>query len=146
MRAPREAAAMLVEVAKQDMLNIERTVQGINEDLLMEAGVANRTGPLPGARGPRRFADHEPASGLPADRVGLCHRGGKPCGIRSPGGPAWTPGTCSLPSAFRPTPRETLDVVDYAPRRNTPVIAFTDALDSPWPAMRILRCPWPEKT
>lgn len=130
LRAPREAAAMLVEVAKQDMLNIERTVQGINEDLLMRLVQS-----IEGARF-RVLVGHG-VSRIMSQHLGyLLTVSGYVTVAESPAEFARQVANLDardllIAFSFPPYSQETLDVVDYARKRNTPVIAITDSLDAP---------------
>lgn len=130
LRAPKETAAMLLEVAKQDLSNIERTVQGINEGLLK--GVVQR---LERARY-RVIVGHGVSRTMSAHLGYLLTLAGLPAIAGSPAEFARQvanlgPKDLLIAFSFPPYSQETLDVLDYARKRQVPSIAFTDGLDSP---------------
>jgi DNA-binding MurR/RpiR family transcriptional regulator len=128
--APKEAAAMLVEVARQDMGNIERTVSGINEALLTRLVQS-----LEKAR--HRVLVGHGVSHIMSEH--LCYLLTISGYVAVAGNPAeyarqvanLSPKDLLIAFSFRPYSQETLDVVAYAQKRHVPVIAFTDGLDSP---------------
>lgn len=130
LSAPRETSAILLEVARQDMQNIERTVRGIDEELLKT--VVRR---LEKARN-RVIIGHGVSSLLAAHLAYLLTLAGHLAVAGSAAEFArqvanLTAKDLLIAFSFPPYSQETLDAVDYARQRGVPVLAFTDALDSP---------------
>jgi len=130
LNAPKEAAAILVEVGKRDMLNIERTVHGINESLLKS--LVQRI-----ERARHRVIVGHDVSRIMSEHLGyLLTISGHTAVAGNPAEFARQvanlgPRDLLIAFSFPPYSQETIDVVDYARKRHVPVIAFTDGLDSP---------------
>jgi DNA-binding MurR/RpiR family transcriptional regulator len=130
LNAPKEAAAILVEVGKQDMLNIERTVHGINETLLK-----NLVQRIERAR--HRVLVGHGVSHIMSEH--LCYLLTISGYVAVAGNPAeyarqvanLGPRDLLIAFSFPPYSQETLDVMGYARKRHVPIVAFTDGLDSP---------------
>jgi DNA-binding MurR/RpiR family transcriptional regulator len=128
--APKGAAATLVDVARRDIANIERTVHSINDKLL--SGVVKA---LTGAR--HRVLVGHGISQIMAQHLGyvLTITGL----VTVAGNPAefarqtvnLTPEDLLVAISFPPYSLETVRVVEFARRQQVPVIAITDRLDSP---------------
>jgi DNA-binding MurR/RpiR family transcriptional regulator len=130
MNAPKDTAAMLLEVARRDMDNIERTVHGISERLLKS--MAQR---IHGAR--NRVVVGHGVSRIMADYLGYMLT---LAGLVTVSGNAadFARQVANLDRkdllvaiSFPPYSQETLDVAEYAHRRGVTLLVFTDGLDSP---------------
>jgi len=130
LQAPREAAALLVEVARRDIQNIERVLQGVSEDLLQAVVARLRSSRF-------RLVIGDGVSALMARHLAyLLTQAGLPV---LEGNPSDFPTqVINLDSrdlviaiSISPYSRETLDATTFARKRDIPVLAFTDHLRSP---------------
>lgn len=130
MAAPKGAAAALVEVARRDVANIERTVAGINEALLKAVLKC-----LESSR--HRVLFGHGVSSIMAEHLGyLLTLAGLPVVAGNPAEFARQvanlgPKDVVVAFTFQPYSKETLDAVAYARKRQVKIIAFTDRLDAP---------------
>jgi DNA-binding MurR/RpiR family transcriptional regulator len=130
MAAPKGAAAALVEVARRDVANIERTVAGINESLLKAVMKC-----LEGSR--QRVLFGHGVSHIMAEHLGyLLTLAGLPVVAGNPAEFARQvanlgPKDVVVAFTFQPYSKETLDAVAYARKRQVKIIAFTDRVDAP---------------
>lgn len=130
LQAPKDAASMLVETARRDIANIERTVHSINEELLK--AVVRR---IEGAR--HRIVVGHGVSRIMAEHLGyvltvagLVTVNGSPAEFARQVANLG-PKDLLITISFAPYSQETLDVAAYAQKRGVPVIAFTDGFDAP---------------
>lgn len=129
-QAPEEAAATLLEVARRDLQNIERTLHGVNEQLLEDVVRS-----LKGAR--HRIAVGRGVSQLMAAQLAyLLTLAGLPTVEGSPADFAVQasnlgPEDLMVAFSFHPYSTETLDAATYAHKRGLKILAFTDKLGSP---------------
>lgn len=130
LQAPKDAASMLVEAARRDMANIERTVQGINEGLLKAVirrieGARHRV--IVGHGVSRIMAEH---LGYVLTVAGLVTVSGSPAEFARQVANL-EPKDLLITISLSPYSQETLDVAAYAAKRGVPVIAFTDGFEAP---------------
>lgn len=130
LQAPTDAASMLVEAARRDVANIERTVQGINEELLKSVlkrieGARYRV--IVGHGVSRIMAEH---LGYVLTIAGLVSVSGSPAEFARQVANLG-PKDLLVTISFAPYSQETLDVAAYAAKRGVPVIAFTDGFEAP---------------
>ena len=142
LKAPVQASATLLEVARRDVRNIEILVQSVNEDLLQRvvkqvkaARMRLAIGDGVSALMTRQLAylliniDVPVMEGNPADfatQVGLLG-----------------PKDLLIAISITPYSQETLDAVAYARKRGIPVLAFTDTQGSPLAKLATLVLPIP---
>ena len=130
LAAPKGAAAALVEVARRDVANIERTVAGINEALLkavIRRLEASRHRVLFGLGVSPIMAEH---LAYLLTLAGLPVVGGNPAEFARQVANLG-PKDVVVAFTFQPYSKETLDAVAYARKREVKIIAFTDRLDAP---------------
>ncbi|MBP1628528.1 MAG: transcriptional regulator, partial [Holophagaceae bacterium] len=142
LQAPTQAAATLVEVARRDILNIERVVQAVDEALL-ESVVRH----LKESR--TRLVIGDGVSALMGRHLayllintGLSVMEGSPADFASQVG-VLEPQDLLIAISITPYTRETLDAAAYARKRKVPVLAFTDQLNSPLAKLATLSLPIP---
>lgn len=142
LKAPVQASATLLEVARRDVRNIEILVQSVNEELLQRvvkqvkaARMRLAIGDGVSALMTRQLAylliniDIPVMEGNPADfatQVGLLG-----------------PKDLLIAISITPYSQETLDAVAYARKRGIPVLAFTDTQGSPLAKLATLVLPIP---
>jgi DNA-binding MurR/RpiR family transcriptional regulator len=128
--APKGAAALMLDVARRDIANIEKTVHSIDERLLSE--VLNR---LAGAQN-RVIIGHGISAVMAQHLAYLLTVTGL---VTVAGNPAefgrqvvnLGPRDVLVAISFPPYSVETVEVVGHARQRKIPVVAITDRLDSP---------------
>lgn len=130
LAAPKGAAAALVEVARRDVANIERTVSGIGEDLLkavIKTLESARTRVCFGHGVSRIMSEHLAylltLAGLPVVAGNPAEFARQVANLG--------PKDVVVAFAFEPYSRETLDAAAYAKKRQVRILAFTDRLDAP---------------
>lgn len=134
LQAPKEAAAALVEIARRDMANIERTVHGINDALLhavMQRLEAARQRVIFGHGVSRIMSEH---LAYLLTLAGLSAVAGSPAEFARQVANLG-PKDVVVAFTFPPYSKETVDAVSYARQRKVPVILFTDAADAPVAAL-----------
>jgi DNA-binding MurR/RpiR family transcriptional regulator len=142
LEAPVQASATLVEVARRDIRNIELVVRAVDEKLLN-----NAVKRLLGSH--TRLVIGDGVSALMARQLAyLLVNTGLPMMEGSPADFASQVGTLNsrdllIAISITPYTRETLDAAAYARKRNIPVLAFTDKLQSPLAKIANLTLPIP---
>jgi DNA-binding MurR/RpiR family transcriptional regulator len=130
MQAPAQASETLVEVARRDVRNIDLVVREVNEKLLQaivqrikDSRIRLALGDGVSALMARHFAYLLINAGLPVME-------GNPADFATQVGNLESQDLL-IAFSIAPYSRETLDAAAYAKKRNVPVIAFTDRLNSP---------------
>ena len=141
-KAPVQASATLLEVARRDMRNIEILLQGVNEELLQKVVHLLKTSHI-------RLAIGDGVSALMAKQFAyLLINTGMPVLEGNPADFATQVGLLGrhdllIAISITPYTLETLEAAAYARKRGTPVLVFTDSLNSPLAKSATLALPIP---
>lgn len=130
LEVPQDAASTLVEVARRDVANIQRSLSQINQTL-MESAVSRLQAARRIALVGRGISSHM------AELLGyLLALAGLP--TLSGHGLDFTHQIANLDAqdllvafSFHPYSRETIEAAQFAKNRNVPILAFSDRLDAP---------------